>query len=165
MPADLSVPRIDTWFWDVLESSGHSLRLLCRQLEALPREQLYAFQYQYYEAMDYVSPDDEDLPVHVPADVDHEDFADWVVSQGRTFYYDLRRHPEGLLACIDRYLASEEDREFLELRWNEEVDRDEYRGWQSPFQVGFAVYRARFGKDVWPLITAYDWDPDLPAPA
>src|SRR5262249_34522777 len=151
------------WFWDVLESSRHSLRALCRELEALPREQFYAFQYQYYEAMDYVEPNNQDVPV--PADVDDEDFADWVVSQGRVFYYDLRRDPEKLPACIEMYLASEEGRGFLELRWNEEVDRDEYRGWQSPFQIGFAIYRARFGKDIWPLITRNEWDPDLPFPA
>jgi hypothetical protein len=165
MAANLNVPRIDDWFWDVLESSRHSLRALCHQLEAMPREKFYALQYQYHEAMDYVAPDDEDVPVHVPADVDHEDFADWVVSQGRTCYYDLRRQAGRLEAYLDMYQASEEGRGYLELRCNEEVDRDEYRGWQSPFQVGFAIYRARFGKDIWPLITGYDWDPDLPAPA
>jgi hypothetical protein len=164
MPDSLNLPRIDEWFWDVLESSNHSLRALCRQLEAMPRERLYAFQYQYYEAMDYVAPGDADLPAHVPENVDHEDFADWVVSQGRTFYYRLRRDPEGLLTYIDMYLASEEDTGSLELRWDEEVDREEYRGSQSPFQIGFVIYRARFGKDIWRLIEGYEWDPDLPPP-
>ena len=160
----MKIPRIDDSFWNVVESSRHSLRALCHQLEAMPREQFYAFQYQYHEAMDYVAPDDEATVFRVPEDVDHEDFADWVVSQGREFYYDLRRQPERLAACVDMYQASEEGRGFLELRWNEEVDRDEYRGWQSPFQLGFAIYRARFGKKIWPLVTAYDWDPDLPRP-
>ena len=169
MPADLSVPRIDDWFWDVLDSSGHSLRVLCRQLEALPREQLYSFQYQYWEAMQYGRPDPRDMPslsptVRVPDDLDTEDFDAWVVSQGRAFYYDLRRQPERLQACIDMYLASEEGRGFLELRWDKSVDREEYRGSQSPFQVGFVIYRGRFGKDIWPLIMGDDWDPDLPKP-
>ena len=169
MPADLSVPRINEWFWDVLESSRHNLQALCRQLESLPREQLYSFQYQYWEAMEYVPPGDQDVPrlpatVQVPDKFDGEDFSDWVVSQGRAFYYELRRHPEELQACIDMYTVSEEGRGFLELRWNEEVDRDEYRGSQSPFQVGFAIYQVRFGKDIWPMIAAYGWDPDLPAP-
>jgi hypothetical protein len=170
MPADLSVPRIDDWFWDVLQSSQHNLRALCRQLEALPREKLYSFQYQYQDAMDYVPPGGQDVPklpatLRVPTDFDSEDFDAWVVSQGREFYYDLRRHPETLQACIDMYLASEEGRGFLELRWDEEVDREEYRGWQSPFQVGFPIYRARFGKDIWGMIGSYDWDPDLPEPS
>src|SRR5262245_15204969 len=120
MRADLGVPRIDGRFWDVLESSRHSLRALCGQLEAMPREQLYAFQYQYWEAMDY-------LPSGIPADIDGEDFAAWVVSQGRAFYYDLRRQPERLQGYIVMYLASEEGRGFTELRWDERVDRQEYR--------------------------------------
>jgi hypothetical protein len=116
-------------FWDVLDSSGRSLRVLWRRLEALPREQLYSFQYQYWEAMDYVRPDPRDMPslsptVRVPADLDEEDFDAWVVSQGRAFYYDLRRQPERLQACIDMYVASEEGRGFLELRWDETVDRE-----------------------------------------
>jgi hypothetical protein len=170
MRADLGVPRIDDWFWDVLESSRHSLRALCRQMEAMPRERLYAFLYQYWEAMDYVPPGDQDVPrlpptVRVPADFDGEDFAAWVVSHGRAFYYDLRRQPERLQAYIGMYLASEEGRGFPESRWDERVDREEYRGRQSPFQVGFAIYQARFGKDVWPLVSGYDWDPDLPEPS
>jgi hypothetical protein len=158
MQADLGVPRIDDWFWDVLESSRHSLRTLCPQLEAMPRERLYAFLYQYWEAMDYLSPG-------VPADFDGEDFAAWVVSQGRAFYYDLCRQPERLQAYTSMYQASEEGHGFPELRWDERVDREEYRGRQSPFQVGFAIYQVRFGKDIWPLVSGYDWDPDLPEPS
>ena len=166
----LSVPQLDDWFGGTLESSRRSLRALCCQLEVLPRDQLYAFQYQYWEAMDYVLPGDHEVPslspgVRVPPPFDDEDFAAWVVSQGRVFYYDLRREPERLPACIDMYLASEEGRGFPELRWDEEVDREEYRGRQSPFQVGFVIYRARFGKDIGPLIAGYDWDPDLPEPS
>jgi hypothetical protein len=169
MRVPLSVPQIDDSFWGILESSQRSLRALCRQLEMLPRDRLYAFQYQYWEAMEYVPPGDQDMPrpspgVRAPTDLDEEDFAAWVVSQGRVFYYELRRQPERLPACIDMYLASEEGRGFPELRWDEEVDREEYRGRQSPFQVGFVIYRARFGKDIWRLIVGYDWDPDLPEP-
>jgi hypothetical protein len=167
--AALSVPQIDDWFWDVLDSSQHRLRALCRRLEALPRHQLYAFQYQYWEAMEYVPPGDQEVPrlpetVRIQADFDGEDFAAWVVSQGRVFYYDLRREPERLQACIDMYLASEDGRGFPELRWDEEVDREEYRGSQSALQIGFAIYRMRFGKDIWPLVISHDWDPDLPDP-
>jgi hypothetical protein len=158
MRADSAVPRIDDWFWEVLESAQHSVRTLCSQLEALPRDKLYSFQYQYWEAMDC-------LPPGVPADFDAEDFAEWVVSQGRAFYYDLRRQPARLQACLDMYLTSEGGRGFLELRWDEQVERDEYRGWQSPFQVGFAIYQLRFGKDIRRLIWGYDWDPDLPQPS
>jgi hypothetical protein len=170
MRAALSVPQIDDWFWDILESSQHSLRALCRQLEALPREKLYSFQYQYQEAMEHLPPGDQEVPglastARVPAELDEEDFAAWVVSQGRAFYHDLRREPERLQACIDMYQASEEGRGFPELCWDEAVDREEYRGWQSPFQVGFAIYRVRFGKDIWRLIASHDWDPDLPDPS
>jgi hypothetical protein len=170
MPANLSVPRMDDWFWDLLESSQHSLRGLCHELEVLPREKLYAFVYQYQDAMEYVPPIGQDVPrrpstVRVPPDFDEEDFAAWVVSQGRAFYYDLRRRPEKLQACIDMYVASEAGSGFLELRWDEGVDREEYRGWQSPFQVCFPIYRARFGKDIGRLIAGHDWDPDLPEPS
>jgi hypothetical protein len=170
MRIPLSVPGIDDWFWSILESSQHSLRALCRQLELLPRDRLYAFQYQYWEAMEHIPPSHQELPrpspeARVPTDLDEEDFAAWAVSQGRAFYYDLRREPERLAACIDMYLTSEAGRGFLELRWDEQVDREEYRGWQNPFQVGFVIYRARFGKDIWPLISGYDWDPDLPHPS
>ena len=170
MRVPLSVPQIDDWFWGILDSSQRNLRALCRQLEVLPRDQLYAFHYQYWEAMEYLPPGDQEVPrlfpgVRVPTDFDDEDFAAWVVSQGRVFYYDLRREPERLQACIDMYLASEEGRGCPELRWDEAVDREEYRGCQSPFQVGFVIYRARFGKDIWPLIAGHDWDPDLPKPS
>jgi hypothetical protein len=166
MAADLSVPRMDDWFWDVSDSAEHSLRSLCGQLEALPRDKLYAFVYQYQDAMEQLPTCDQHVPrrtaaVRVPDDFDEEDFADWVVSQGRAFYYDLRRQPEWLQACVDMYRASEEGRGFLELRWDETLDRDEYRGSQSPFQVGFAIYRARVGENIQHLIAGYDWDPDL----
>jgi hypothetical protein len=126
--------------------------------------------YQYQDAMEGVSPGDQDRPklpptVRIPDDFDEEDFDAWVVSQGRAFYYDLRRQPEKIQACIDMYLASEAGSGFLELRWDEQVDREEYRGWQSPFQVCFPIYRIRFGKDITQLIAGYDWDPDLPLPS
>lgn len=169
MRADLSVPHIDVWFWDVLAASQHNLRALCRQLEAMSRERLYSFQYQYWEAMERVPPGDQSVPimpatVRVSEDFNEEDFAEWVVSQGQRFYYDLRQKPEQLQVYIDIYLASEEGRGFLELRWEEQVDQEVYQGWQSPFQIGFVIYQARFGKDIRRLIFGHDWDPDLPAP-
>jgi hypothetical protein len=78
--------------------------------------------------------------VRVPDDIDQVEFAAWVVSKSRAFYYDLRRQPVRLPECIEMDLASEEGRGFLELRWDEEGDRQEYRGWQSALQVGFAIY-------------------------
>ena len=163
MPAPLEVPRIDDWFWDALESSDHSLRELCRKLEELPREQLYSFQYQYMEAMEYAPPGDQDAPAPLssglcPDGFPDEDFADWVVSQGREFYYQLRREPERLQEYVSMYLASEDGSGSSELRWDNDVDREEYRGWQSPFQVGFAIFRARFGKDIVQMIYGHDWD-------
>src|SRR5207253_5796722 len=125
---------------------------------------LYAFQYQYWEAMEYLPPAARLRTPRVPDELDEEDFAAWVVSQGRAFYYALRRQPETLQACIDRYLASEEGQGFLELRWDVEINREEYRGAQSAFQVGFVIYRTRFGKDIWRMIVSHDWDPDLPKP-
>ena len=35
MPEHSGEPRIEAWFWEIIEASGHSLRKLCRNLVEL----------------------------------------------------------------------------------------------------------------------------------
>src|SRR4051794_39929251 len=90
---DLRAPAIDDWFWDVLETSGRGLRILCRKLEALPEARLFRFQQQYADAMDFVNPrdwDDPEIPAAARYSAGGEEFAAWVVSQGERFYEQVR---------------------------------------------------------------------------
>jgi hypothetical protein len=156
MPEHAYEPRIEPWFWEIIEKSGHSLRALCRQLEALPEERLFSFQRYYQEAMEYVHPRDWDNPA-IPegfgcSEDSGTDFAEWVAGQGRDFYYLVRNHPERLDEFFDMFDKCDAEWAFPEMRWDEDVDREEYRGWQSPSAVGFAVFQARFGRDIFDAV-------------
>jgi hypothetical protein len=148
MQDDLCEPPIENWFWELLESSHRSLRSLCRKLEVLPRDRLFAYQRQYADAKDYIHPCDWDDPL-IPPNVWQipvgEDFGEWVVSQGRSFYYEVRSGPARLGEFIAMFEACEAGRDFGEMRWDCEVDREEYRGYQCPSMVAFPIFESRFG--------------------
>jgi hypothetical protein len=155
MPDDLNEPPIEEWFWALLSSSERDLRSLCRQLEALPKEQLFHFQRQYADAMDYLHPRDWDDPL-IPPSVRFsgvgDDFGAWVVSQGKPFYYEVRSNPARLPEYLHLFEVCDAGSGFPDLRWNCEVDRDDYRGWQSPAMIAFAIFQARFGNSMQPAI-------------
>ncbi len=151
MERDPSEPPFEEWFWPLLESSKPSLRALCRKLEALSKEQLFCFQRQYADAMDYVYRDhwdDPELPPTVRESGLGDDFRAWVVSQGKAFYYEVRSNPDRLQKYLDTFEACDTGSGFAELRWDREVDRDEYRGYQCPSMIAFPIFEARFGKSM-----------------
>jgi hypothetical protein len=144
--------QIPAWFWELLESSCRSLRVLCRTLEQLPKEQLQRYRQEYDEAMSRVNPCyREECGPHLSTDCseDHgDDFSAWVVMQGRAFFEQVLAHPEEVQLYLDMFSAVEMQTSHPELRWNEEVDRDEYRGYQRADYIASPIYKARFGEDL-----------------
>lgn len=144
-------PRISVRFWRLLESAGRSLNALCRQLEQLPREQLQKYREEYDEAKSYVNPCywDECHPhLRRSCSEDHgDDFAAWVVMQGRAFYSEVRSHPEMVEAYLDQFTAAEAERRSGKVGWwDNEVDRPEYRGSQRADYIASRILRGRFGE-------------------
>ena len=154
MEPNLTVPRIEPWFWDIIESSKHDLESLRGRLELLPKEQLFHFQYQFREAMDCVQPS-KALDLRIPggfrcSEDTAEDFSEWVVSQGRRFYYDVRSHPEQVQDFLDMFRACVGDLDYHELRW--------LGAHGLPFAVGFEVFETRFGADITAVIESQEWE-------
>jgi hypothetical protein len=154
MEPDLAAPRIEPWFWDLIEASKHDLESLRGRLELLPKEQLYHFQYQFREAMDCVMPC-RALQQRIPAgfrcsEDTAEDFAEWVVSQGRRFYSEVRSHPERVQDFLDMFRACSRGLGYQELRW--------LGGHGFPFAVGFEVFESRFGADITAAIESQEWE-------
>lgn len=127
-------PRLSTWFWAPLESSDRGLRSLSGALEQLAREELIAYRVQYDEAKAEVNavlceayfphlsdPCSED---------DGDDFAAWVVMQGQPFYEAVRANPGSIQRHLDRFRESEIGGDGPAPRWDDSVDREEYRGYQ-----------------------------------
>ncbi len=163
MRHNLSQPPIEDWFWELLDSSERSLCALCRKLEAIPKEKLFQFQRQYTEAKDYVNPrdwDDPDIPSAVRSCGVGDEFGEWVVSQGKSFYYEVRSNPAQLQKYIDMFETSESGQGLAELRWDCEVDRADYRGWQSPAMIAFPIFEARFGRSM--TAAMYRGSSDIP---
>lgn len=145
-------PRISAWFWKLLESSGRSLNTLCRQLEQLPADQLRQYRDEYDEAKSYVNPCywDECYPyLRRDCSEDHgDDFAAWVVMQGRAFYEEVRSYPEAIEGYLDRFAEAEAGRRAGKPGWwDESVDRPEYRGSQRADFIASQILRERFGEE------------------
>jgi hypothetical protein len=144
-------PELSPWFWDLLESSSSSLCLLCRKLEQLPRELLRSYQEQYDEAKEHVNPHycEEFWPYIVEAiSEDHcDDFAAWVVMRGRHFYQQLRANPASLPRQLEVFDDVERRLEGSP-RWDDEVDREEYEGYQRADYIAKRIYKLRFGVDL-----------------
>jgi hypothetical protein len=139
------------WFWELLESSHHNLRLLCRRLEALSREELIAFQDEYDEAKSDVNPlhGEAYQPYLDECSEDAaDDFASWVVGQGAKVYGAVREHPELIEQFWEEFEASGYGQEENHLGWNIEVDRDEYRGAQFPSVIAYPIFRLQFGEEL-----------------
>lgn len=145
-------PRLSPWFWDLLESADHNLCALCRKLEELPKERLQRYRMEYDEAMGYVNPCycEEFYPYLVGEySEDHcDDFAAWVVSQGREFYDQVRTQPETIQRHLDMFARDEEGRRSSKWSWDETVNRPEYRGYQRPDYIASPIYEMRFGEDL-----------------
>lgn len=136
-------------FWRLLESAGKNLIKLSRQLETFPDKRLKWYCQQYEEAKDCVNPScwqacypfkSAELPYTSDGG---EDFAEWVVAAGRAFYEQVRATPERI---DEYYLLSDRPPN----PWDIRVDREEYRGRQSPKGIAYAIYRARHGRNLDP---------------
>jgi Protein of unknown function (DUF4240) len=145
-------PPVSPWFWDQLESSGRSLRSLCRKLEELPKEELRRYRLEYEEAKCDVNPCSWDacqpfLSGGCSEDYG-DDFAAWVVMQGREFFGRVLSHPEDVQRHLEMFGEVGMRRGPADLRWDNEVDREDYGGCQRADYIALAVYRARFGEDL-----------------
>ena len=147
MGAESNHPELSAWFWELLESSNSSLRLLCRKLE----QQLRAYRRQYDEAKDYVNPCycEEFSPYLADGcSEDHgDDFSAWVVMQGHRFYEEVQTDPTSIQRYLDLF-GDVERRVEGSPRWDESVDREEYRGYQRADYIATPIYRLRFGEEL-----------------
>jgi hypothetical protein len=145
-------PHLSLWFWELLESSNRSLRALCRKLEELPQELLLRYHLEYEEAKEYVNPcfREEYYPyLRDGCSEDHgDDFSAWVVMQGKEFFENVLAHPEDAQKYLDEFSEHEMRRANPELRWDEEVDREEFRGYQRADCIAAPIYQIRFGEDL-----------------
>jgi hypothetical protein len=149
-------PDVSPWFWEVIAASQCTLRLLCRQLEGMSKDEIVRYQAQYERAKEAINPYcDDGLWRFVssesgPSEDHADDFAAWVVTQGRAYYEEVRGHPENFQRYLDLF-TDEVDSGFgrSRLRWDEEVDNDAYRGYQSADGIASAIYRDRFSEDLW----------------
>ena len=150
--------EIPDWFWQLIESSEHKLQCLAEKLELLTKEQLIAFQFQYEDAKELVSPMWANEPGEIGSYIEEcsednaDDFADWVVSQGRNFFDDVKSNPASGPEYLTMYEQHDRDEMFLHLCWNDDVEREEYRGLQSPGFIARGVYECRFGESLYDLI-------------
>src|ERR1043165_7289595 len=127
--------QLSDWFWEMIDTSEHQLQRLAEKLEVLPKEQLLKFHVEYNDAKGEVNPfDNEALGAHLSGSCgedSHEDFADWVVSQGRYFFQQVIENPADIDSYIETFWDCEGDDQ-SEFYWNTDVEREEYRGYQSP---------------------------------
>lgn len=90
-----------------------------------------------------------------PCSEDHcDDFAAWVVMQGAEFHSDVAAHPERIQQYSDMFSDCESGQSYAELRWDEDVDRNEYRGCQRADYIASAIFRSQHGGDI--LEACYD---------
>ena len=140
------------WFWDLLESSGRTLQVLAEKLERLSEEQIRAFQQCYEDAKGEINPlyrdDLADVSTYLSED-QADDFTAWAVSQGRVFYGQVKNGPLLTDQFLETFRQHDEEGRSPELRWGDDVTREEYRGYQRPDYIAYAVYERRFHKSLY----------------
>jgi hypothetical protein len=124
-------------------------------LEQLPAEQLLSYRDQYEDAKGWIDVGQDKK--YWPYMDDHslysedgsDDFAAWVVMQGREFYERVRTEPES----IQHFLNLHEDVECGEgdpmYCWDDSVDKEEYEGSQRADYIASPIYELRFGGDLY----------------
>lgn len=136
----------DAKFWTLIESSGRQLAHLCLQLEKLSREELVAYQLACWNAKEDVNPFsrfDEMQPRRDACSEDHgDDFASWVLGEGRAFYEAVRDHPTEIQKYLDLFDAPSTP------PWNTQVEREEYHGYLSVDLIAKPIFRRKFGDDL-----------------
>ncbi|HQR07656.1 MAG TPA: DUF4240 domain-containing protein [Gemmatales bacterium] len=147
-------PQIDDWFWELLESSQGSLRLLCRKIEQLPRQRVIDYHRLYEEAKSSVNPlcreDDVTSPDDDCSEDGADDFAAWVVMQGKSLYERAVHDPLHLALLLKSFQEHEAGKGALAfgIAWDNNVDRKEYGGYQRADYIAAPIYRTRFGEEL-----------------
>jgi hypothetical protein len=147
MTEGTGAPTPEDWFWDLIETSDRGLRVLAKRLEELPKERLQQYLLWYDEAKEHVNPAYiEEFWPHMPepcSDDHGDDFAAWVVAQGREYLGLVRSNPADIQTHLDIFEA-----DLPEFTWDTAVDREEYRGYQRPGSIVTPIYETRFGEDL-----------------
>lgn len=145
-------------FWDLIASCGRNLRTLSRKLEQFSKLDLCRYHVAFEDWKSDVSPHNwEECHPYLerPCSEDHaDDFAAWVVMQGEAFYAEVAGHPGRIQHYLEMFSDCRAGGEHAEMRWDTEVERDEYRGSRRADFIASAVYRARFGGSI--LDACYD---------
>jgi hypothetical protein len=134
------------WFWNLIDTSERSLQKLCRKLEALSKEELVTYQRLCWEAKESVNPHsrfEEMQPLSSPcSEDDADDFAGWVVGEGRLFFEEVESHP----SQVQTYWDVLEDESGPQ--WDISVDVPEYSGFQRVDMIATPIYEARFHEEL-----------------
>src|SRR5262245_24606750 len=112
----------------------------------MPKKDIVRYQRQYEKAKALVNPlwradfasfirDHEDC-----SDDTADDFAAWVVMQGRVFFEKVVADPGRLAACLAKFQKSEEAEGESVSQWDEDADRPEYEGYQRADYVATPIY-------------------------
>jgi Protein of unknown function (DUF4240) len=145
-------------FWDLIEASGRKLRTLSRNLELFSKFDLCRYLVTYDQWKREVNPHYwEACRPHLTEECseDHsDDFAAWIVMQGMEFYDAVASHPERIQEYLAMFSDCESGRGQANLRWDNTVDRDDYRGYQRADYIASAIYRSRFRGNI--LEACYD---------
>lgn len=146
-------------FWAILESSRRDLRRLCKKLERLSKANLRDFQFKYEKAKRKVNPYYRDVLWKHVSDLeaiseDHaDDFSAWVVSLGRSFFERVNKAPKSIRDYLGLFEECENgNRKHRGLQWNDDVDRKEYRGYERPDYVAYAIFQTRFQERLYDIV-------------
>ncbi|MFJ9696105.1 hypothetical protein [Kitasatospora sp. NPDC101183] len=131
------------WFWDALEAARPRLTALEAWLVAQPRETLEEFARVFEDAAGELADYSEGVSVDglVWSEDATEELCWWVVGQGRAFWRSVATGDVGLGEAAQAYLG----RTQAAVVWDETVLGPEHRGYQSPGDLVYGVYRSRFG--------------------
>ncbi|WP_171469892.1 DUF4240 domain-containing protein [Frigoriglobus tundricola] len=122
------------WFWPLVESLGTDADVMASRFRAMPLQRLLAFRRQYDRARGKVNPiyrADFVIGARDCSEDHADDFAAWVVSRGRAFWGEVRRHPS---KCW-QFLGEFEPVEF------EAMSR-------RPDFIAGSVFHERFGENI-----------------
>ena len=133
------------WFWEIVESSQRNLVTLSRKLESLSKDELVRYQVQCWHAKEDVNPYSQTYDLEASgltcSEDDADDFAAWVVGEGRTFCEKVRDNPDNIRKFFDTYEEADGS------SWDETVDDPEYHGNQRLDFLANAVYSKKFDED------------------
>lgn len=82
------------WFWDVIERAQRSQVCLEEILRNLRKDELIRFDHEFHQAACLLA--DTPYTNHLPgySEDSLDDLTQWIVSQGRAYYLQVRDHPE-----------------------------------------------------------------------